>query len=78
MRTFDDSDGKRWDAAVLSGSYGDNVLIFSPAQGDTLLGTPMRANTLLEAEAQLADMDENALRSHLAEARPWNPQSGQA
>lgn len=73
MRTFDDGQGRRWQAALLEASYGNIALVFSPLRGDELRQHAMDAGTLAEAEAQLAALDDAALCARLAQAQPWTP-----
>jgi hypothetical protein len=67
MRAFQDSQGRRWQAALLEASYGQILLILS----DGVLQAVMSAEHLAEAEAQLAALDDDALRALLAQAAPW-------
>jgi hypothetical protein len=76
MRTFDDDNGRRWQAALLNASYGNIVLVFSPLAGDDIRQQLLRAENLAEGETQLAALDEAGLRTMLAEADPWDPVSG--
>lgn len=78
MRTFDDPRGDSWQAALLEASYGNIALVFSPLRGDGLRQLVMQAETLPEAEAQLAALDEAGLRALLEEAQPWDPAAGPA
>ena len=73
MRSFDDTQGCTWQAALLEASYGNIALIFSPLRGEGLRQTLMAAQTLPEAEAQLAALDAAGLRALLAQARAWGP-----
>lgn len=75
MRSFRDAQGNHWDAALLSASYGNIMLIFSPEQGDDVRQQLMSAENRMEAEAQLAGFEEYELRAMLAEAQPWDPDS---
>ena len=76
MRSFDDAQGNRWNAALLSASYGNVMLIFSPLYGDDTRQQPMPVEDMAEAEAQLAALDEGELRSLLAQSQPWDPGAG--
>ena len=73
MRTFDDALGRPWQAALQEASYGSIALVFSPLHGDGLRRLPMPVQTLTEAEAELAALDEAALRGLLDKAQPWDP-----
>lgn len=71
MRSFDDPQGKRWQAALLDASYGNILLIFSPLHGEGVRQSPLGAENMAEAMEQLAAFDEGQLCSMLAEADPW-------
>lgn len=73
MRSFEDTHGEPWQAALLDGSYGNILLVFSPLRGGEVHQQPMYAENLAEAEAQLAALDEEGLRQALAEAELWDP-----
>jgi hypothetical protein len=75
MRTFEDPNGQRWHAALLEASYSHILLLFSPLDGDEgdVRQIFVDANYLVEAGTWLATLDENALRTLLAEALPWDP-----
>jgi hypothetical protein len=72
MRSFDDTNGNPWQAAVLDASYGNMLLVFSHAGDLTVRKTVMAAENLRLAEQQLLDMDEAQLRDLLAESVPWD------
>lgn len=72
MRSFKDSQGQPWQAALLDGSYGNILLVFSPLRGGEVRQQVMYAENLAAAEVQLAAMDEDGLRQALAEAAPWD------
>lgn len=76
MRTFDDSHGNPWQAALLEASYGNVTLLFTPMHGHDTRQQMMSAEDMAEAQAQLAKLDDEALRTMLAEAQPWNPGTG--
>ena len=73
MRTFDDAQGARWQAALMEGSYGSVELIFGRISGGQALHRTLdgEAANLAEAAQRLADLDEADLRAWLAEAAPW-------
>lgn len=73
MRTFDDSTGRRWQAALLEASYGHIMLLFSPFEGSDVRQKLLDADHLAEAEQWLPTVDEAALRELLAQATPWDP-----
>jgi len=72
MRSFEDTNGNPWQAAVLDASYGNMLLVFSHAGDLTVRKTVMAAENLRLAEQQLLDMDEAQLRELLAESVPWD------
>ena len=73
MRTFDDSYGNPWQAALLDASYGNITLLFTPMRGHDIRQCEMPADDMAEAEAQLSKMDDDGMRAMLTEAEPWNP-----
>ena len=72
MRDFLDPDGRRWQAAPLYASYGQMLLVFSAMDGGAILHQPMAADTLAQAEDELAQLDDGALRALLQQAQPWD------
>ncbi|ODS92922.1 MAG: hypothetical protein ABS45_04765 [Comamonas sp. SCN 65-56] len=72
MRDFLDPDGRRWQAAPLYASYGQMLLVFSAMEGGAILHQPMAADTLAQAEDELAQLDDGALRTLLQQAQPWD------
>ena len=72
MRDFLDPDGRRWQAAPLYASYGQMLLVFSATEGGAILHQPMAADTLAQAEDELAQLDDGALRTLLQQAQPWD------
>ncbi|QXL85592.1 hypothetical protein [Comamonas sp. NLF-1-9] len=72
MREFHDTQGQRWQAAPMYASYGQMLLVFSRMDGHDILQKQMFADTLPQAEDELAQLDEAALRQWLAEAQPWD------
>lgn len=78
MRTFTDSQGEVWQAALLAASYGNVALLFSPERGSGIRQQPMAADNLAQAEEQLAAMEDDELRRLLASAPAWDPATGGA
>lgn len=76
MRVFEDSQGNQWQAALLSASYGCIVLIFSALEGEDIRQQLLGSDNQVEAEAELAAFDDDALRGMLAKAPPWDPTLG--
>lgn len=77
MRTFKDSAGRPWQAALLDASYGSIRLVFSPLGEDALRQCPSGAGTLAEALGWLEAKDDDALRALLETAEIWDPASGE-
>ena len=73
MRSFDDPHGQHWQAALLAGSYGNVMLVFSPLQAGALRRCTLQVSNMAEATALLAALDEDGLRAMLLEADPWEP-----
>lgn len=71
MRSFEDSHGQHWQAALLDGSYGNVMLVFSPLQAGAIRRRALQVSTMAEAMALLAALDEEGLRAMLLEADPW-------
>lgn len=71
MRSFDDTQGGSWQAAVLDASYGVMLLIFSRAGDGVARKATMSVENMRLAAQQLADMDVSQLRALLAESVPW-------
>jgi hypothetical protein len=71
MRTFTDSEGHIWEAAAAFGSFGAVQLIFSRQNGKELRSCGMQAETLHDAQQELAACSEDALRERLHNAEPW-------
>ena len=76
MRTFNDKDGRRWQAALLEASYGYVLLTFNPFDGDGISQVQMDADTLFEADGLLRGYAESELQELLARARPWDQSTG--
>ena len=68
MRSFGDSAGDRWDAAVEFGSYGLHVVIFGRRADGRVLKAALPAASRLEANQALAAMTEEELRELLGRA----------
>lgn len=71
MRSFDDSRGGHWQAALLDASYGNVRLVFSHAGDGEIRQLALAAENLRVAEDELASMDDARLRQLLAESVPW-------
>jgi hypothetical protein len=73
MRSFDDTRGGQWQAAVLEASYGSTLVVFSRLGDSAVRKTELDAENMGLAERQLQDMDESRLRELLAASVPWTP-----
>ena len=71
MRSFDDTQGSQWQAAVLDASYGSMLLVFSLAGDSVVRKVAMSAENLRLAEQQLVEMDQSQLRRLLEASVPW-------
>ena len=76
MRTFEDANGASWQAAILHGSYGNILLVFSPLSAGDIRQLPMQSENLAEAEALVTSLDTRGLRRLLDESGPWDPAGG--
>lgn len=70
MRIIKDKDGTKWQVALLDGSYGHYVLIFSEEHGSTTLQHYFHADNLNEANYRLASIEEAELLTMLTKAEP--------
>jgi hypothetical protein len=71
MRSFDDDQGRHWQAALLEASFGNVMLIFSRIGGEGALRKTLDTANYGEAQQWLAGADAGALQALLAEAEPW-------
>lgn len=71
MQSFDDNQGRHWQAALLEASFGNVMLIFSRIGGEGVLQKTLDTANYREAEQWLAGSDDAALRALLVEAEPW-------
>ncbi len=74
MRTFDDLQGRQWQAALMEASFGSVVLVFGRLGGSEVVQKTLDAEAanITAAEALLANLDDAGLRALLAEAAPWS------
>lgn len=72
MRVFDDDQGVRWQAALMQGSYGHILLLFSPMSHSEARQVLMDANYMAEAGERLAQMTDAKLRELLKDAQTWD------
>lgn len=71
MRSFDDTHGGHWQAALMEASFGDTLLVLSRIGGDGVRVKPLHTANYVEAEQWLAEAGEVELRQCLAEGKPF-------
>lgn len=71
MRSFDDTAGHHWQAALMEASFGNVLMVFSRIGDDGVYKKPLATATLGEAEQLLADANPAALQAMLDQAEPW-------
>lgn len=71
MRSFDDDRGGHWQAALLEGSYGSILVVFSRIGGDEIFQSSLGSANIAEAEQWLGGIDDSCLKGTLADAEPW-------
>ena len=76
MRTFEDTSGRAWDAAVSDESYGTQRIVFSVRGARELRSQELGFTSRFEAEQWLLEQDEEELRRLLTEAPAWHPGGG--
>ena len=69
MRSFDDPQGRHWQAALLEASYGNVMLVLSPLDGTEVVQHLLGSDNLADAEVEVAALDDAGLRALLAEER---------
>ena len=71
MRRFTDAQGRAWDAVLGRESWGTVFAIFVPVKsGPAVRQTPLSAEAVERAAADLDDLDESALRSLFERSAP--------
>ncbi|HEX7339533.1 MAG TPA: hypothetical protein VF271_06310 [Rhodanobacteraceae bacterium] len=71
MRSFNDDNGNPWQAALMDGSYGNILLMFTRLGADDTRQRVFDADCLADAEQALAATDDAGLRKLLATSEPW-------
>lgn len=71
MRRFSDEQGRQWDVTVGRESFGMQVFLFMPLDGGGVRKALMTADTWLDGERELGDIDEASLRERLAVSVDW-------
>jgi hypothetical protein len=72
MRLIEDAEGRSWDVMVGRESWGALALIFSLRGDNENRTVPIAAETLRDAERELAALTDDDLRLRLADSRPWD------
>ena len=78
MHTFDDDQGRTWQATLLEASWGNVYLVFGLLQGSEIRRKLLAAEHLAEAEIGMVNATAARLRALLAEAEPWDPGADEA
>lgn len=73
MRRFHDTGGMEWTVAVSAGSYGAMTLMFAAAGDSRVFWLALEAENAAEAQAMLSGFSDEELRSRLADAEWWDP-----
>lgn len=71
MRAFTDAAGAKWEVMVGKESWGTLVLLFSPAGPGGARTSILPAETMFDANLELAALTDDDLRARLADSRPW-------
>ena len=72
MRSFSDSDGRVWQAALGHESHGSMVIIFSRLGSFEVFKSGLDASSRLEAEDEIAALSITKLCNRLRAAEPWS------
>lgn len=72
MRSFSDSHGCVWQAALGHASHGNMVIIFSRLGSFEVFKSGLEASSRLEAEDAIAALSVIELCSRLTAAEPWS------
>lgn len=72
MRSFSDTNGLVWQAAVGHESHGSMVILFSRLDSFEVLKSTLESNNRLDAENEIADLSVTELCSRLRTAQPWS------
>ena len=71
MRIFEDAEGRSWDAMLGRGSWGSLVLLFSLRGDNENRTADLAAETVRQAEQEVAGLSDDELRERLADSKPW-------
>lgn len=71
MRSFFDDAGNSWQVTLGKESWGTLVLLFTPEAGGEARTSILSAETMFDANAEFAALDDDALRQRLRDSRPW-------
>jgi len=72
MRSFSDTTGHVWQAAVGHESHGSMVMLFSRLGSFEVLKSTLESSNRLDAENEIAGLSEAELCSRLRTAEPWS------
>ncbi len=72
MRSFTDSSGQAWQAALGHESHGTMVIIFSRLGSFDVFKSGLNAGNRLDAENEIAALSEQDLCTRLQTAEPWS------
>jgi hypothetical protein len=71
VRSFLDDAGSAWQVTLGKESWGTLVLLFTPESGGDARTSVLSSETMFDASAELAALDDDALRERLRDSRPW-------
>lgn len=71
MRSFEDDQGIVWQAAVMEASYGVEILLFSPMEGNEMRIVYLEAQNSIDAGRELEALTDDELRRRLEVAEDW-------
>ncbi|MCC5812704.1 MAG: hypothetical protein JJU06_20275 [Ectothiorhodospiraceae bacterium] len=74
MHSITDAKGQDWDVMLGRESYGMQVLLFVASGGGEVRKAMLASDTRVDAQAELAGMDREALLERLAVSVPWGSQ----
>ncbi len=72
MRSFSDSHGQIWQAALGHESHGTLLIIFSRLGSFEVFKSGLDASNRLDAENEIAALSETELCNRLQSAAPWS------
>ena len=72
MRVVQDAVGRSWDVMVGRGSWGSLVLLFSLRGENENRTADLAAETVRQAEQEVAALSDDEVRERLAGSKPWD------